>query len=72
MNLSDAANAQIDLFSTQQDNIRLMQVMDRINRIWGRGTLKSAAEGIRKGWGMKRERMSPCYTSNWKLVPVVG
>jgi DNA polymerase V len=31
---------------------------------------RSAAEGIRKTWQMKRERMSPGYTTDWKQVPV--
>ena len=72
INLSDAATSQMSLFSTARDNSRLMQVMDRINSIWGRGTLRSAAEGIEKGWKMKRERISPGYTTNWEQVPVVG
>jgi len=71
MDLADASVAQMNLFSTAKDNGKLMQVMDRINAIWGRGTLRSAAEGIEKGWKMKRERMSPCYTTDWGQVPVV-
>lgn len=71
INLTDAANVQMSLFSTAKDNRKLMQVMDRINTIWGRGTLRSAAEGIEKRWTMKRERMSPCYTTCWEQLPVV-
>jgi DNA polymerase V len=71
LNLTDAATSQMSLFSRNKDNTKLMQVMDRINSIWGRGTLRSAAEGIQKGWKMKRERMSPCYTTNWEQVTVV-
>jgi DNA polymerase V len=70
LNLTDAATEQMGLFSTVRDNTKLIQVMDRINGIWGRGTLRSAAEGIQKGWKMKRERMSPCYTTDWNEVPV--
>lgn len=72
LNLTDAKNRQMSLFSTAKDNTKLMQVMDRINAIWGRGTLRSAAEGIEKGWKMKRERMSPCYTTCWGQVPIVA
>jgi DNA polymerase V len=71
LSLSDAATAQMSLFSRSKDNGKLMAAMDRINGIWGRGTLRSAAEGIQKGWKMKRERMSPAYTTNWTQVPVV-
>ncbi len=70
LELTDRTQAQLNLFPTSQDNLRLMQTMDRINAIWGRGTLRSAAEGIRKTWQMKRERMSPGYTTDWKQVPV--
>jgi len=72
VDLVDAAGAQRDLFVSGKDNTKLMAVMDRINGIWGRGTLRSAAEGIEKGWKMKRERVSPGYTTCWGQVPVVG
>jgi DNA polymerase V len=72
LDLTDARTPQMNLFSTTKDNKKLMQVMDRINAIWGRGTLRSAAEGIEKGWKMKREKVSPGYTTDWEQVPVVG
>ena len=72
LNLSAAATAQADLFAAAPGNERLMQVMDRINAIWGRGTLRSAAEGIDKPWKMKRERMTQGYTSCWSQLPSVS
>lgn len=72
INLTDATHVQMGLFSGTKDNQRLMQVMDRVNAIWGRGTLRSAAEGVGKGWKMKRERMSPQYTTHWGQLPVVA
>ena len=71
LNLTDAATPQMALFSSARDNSRLMQAMDRINALWGRGTLRSAAEGIDKDWKMKRERMSPGYTTSWSELPQV-
>lgn len=71
MNLSDGGMPQKDMFSQVKDNSSLMGVMDRINAVWGRGTLRSAAEGIEKGWSMRRERMSPCYTTRWQEIPTV-
>jgi DNA polymerase V len=65
----------MNMLSTANDNTQLMQVMqvmDRINGIWGRRTLRSAAEGIEKDWKIKRERMSPAYTTSWEQVPMVG
>ncbi len=70
MELQDASLRQADLFSRAKDNNRLMQTMDRINRQWGKGTLRSAAEGIHKRWSMKRERMSPAYTTRWDQLPI--
>jgi DNA polymerase V len=70
IDLTDKANVQMSLLSSARDNSQLMGVMDRINAIWGRGTLRSAAEGIRKDWKMKRERVSPGYTTSWNQLPV--
>ena len=69
MNLRDAGTVQPDLFSKAKDNARLMQVMDHINAIWGRGTLHSGAEGVQKEWKMKREQKSPGYTTRWDQLP---
>lgn len=71
INLTDAKNRQKNLFSQSKDNTRLMEVIDQINATWGQGTLRSAAEGIEKRWKMKREWMSPSYTTNWEHLPVV-
>ncbi len=69
LHLSAAARAQASLLAISPDNSRLMETMDRINAIWGRGTLRSAAEGIDKRWRMKRERISPGYTTRWDQLP---
>jgi DNA polymerase V len=69
LNLGDAGTVQMSLFSKSKDNTRLMQVMDRINGVWGRGTLHSAAEGVEKEWKMKREMKSPGYTTRWDQLP---
>lgn len=44
---------------------KLMQAMDGINKVWGRGTIKSAAEGVNKPWRMKQLRKSHGYTTRW-------
>jgi DNA polymerase V len=71
LDLSDAATPQGCLFTGHRDNTTLMQVMDRVNRQWGRGTLKLAAEGVQQGWRMRRQRMSPAYTTSWNELPQV-
>ena len=70
MELIDAGVTQGDLFCQARDNTRVMQAMDRINRTWGKGTLRSGAEGINKRWQMKRARMSPAFTTRWDQIPV--
>ncbi len=70
MELIDAGTVQDDLFCQAKDTTRVMQAMDRINRTWGKGTLRSGAEGINKRWKMKRERMSPAFTTRWDQIPV--
>ena len=72
MDLSQAVKSQRDLFSITRNNDALMQVVDRINSTWGRGTMRSAAEGVSKSWSMKRERMSPKWTTRWDELPRAG
>ncbi len=65
LDLSPKAHAQMPLFTTTPDRTSLMRVMDQINTAYGRGTLRSAAEGMQQSWRMKRDRMSPAYTTQW-------
>uniref|UniRef100_UPI0024E1A3EB DUF4113 domain-containing protein n=1 Tax=Fluviibacter phosphoraccumulans TaxID=1751046 RepID=UPI0024E1A3EB len=49
----------------------LLQVLDEINGRYGRRTLQFAAEGIARSWTMRRERLSPGYTTRWEELPKV-
>ncbi len=53
---------------------RLLEVLDGVNGRWGRGTLRYLAEGGAGGqtWRMRRERLSPGYTTDWAGLPGVG
>ncbi len=69
LDLIDSDVVQADLF-TPQDHVRTnrsMEVMDNINRKFGRGTLGLGATGWRAKpqWGMRQENLSPAYTTNW-------
>lgn len=62
------------LFSDVTENAqsaRLMSLMDEINSKWGRGSIRVAAEAADHTWAMRRERKSPCYTTQWDQLPVV-
>ncbi|WP_296891798.1 Y-family DNA polymerase [Thiobacillus sp.] len=73
MDLYPAGQTQGVLFPTASPGRpALMEVIDRANARWGRGTLKLAAEGVIKPWQMKRERVSPAYTTRWDDLPRVS
>lgn len=46
----------------------LMQVMDSINAKMGSSTIGLAGQDIKRKWKMKRERLSPNYTTQWEDV----
>jgi DNA polymerase V len=48
-----------------------MMAMDSINRRWGRQTLRTGAQGYGRAWEMRRERLSPSYTTRWEDILVV-
>jgi DNA polymerase V len=73
MELRDAGVVQGQLFdAAPPDRPALMQVIDRANAQWGRGTLRLASEGVKKSWQMRRERVSPAYTTRWEDLPRVN
>ncbi len=47
----------------------LMGALDRVNRRFGRGALRFAGEGFRKGWRTRFSRRSPGYTTRWSDLP---
>lgn len=49
----------------------IMHAVDHVNRVWGRGTLRTAAEGIAKGWRMNREHLSKRFTTEVNELLVV-
>mgnify|MGYP000523304340 CR=1 FL=1 len=49
---------------------RLMHTLDSVNRRSGRGTMRFASEGVDHRWRMKREKVSPAYTTQWEELPV--
>ena len=63
------ANQQFSLFVPAETangrNERLMATLDAINGRYGRGSLRLAAEGVTKGWQMRRGNLSPLYTTAW-------
>ena len=69
----DIDTYQVGLFDKPLDrknSRQLMDVVDSINHS-GRGKVFFARQGVKKDWAMKREHLSPAYTTHWNgLVKV--
>ena len=77
MDLQPATRQQLtlDLDADMPENrIRLMQAMDQINRRYGRGSLvlgSAGGIGALPVWGMKQERLSSGFTTDWRGLVTV-
>ncbi|MBC5068455.1 Y-family DNA polymerase [Klebsiella quasipneumoniae] len=66
--------AQLNLFddnAPRRGSEKLMEVLDHLNAKGGRGTLYFAGQGIQAAWQMKREMLSPRYTTRYNDLLVV-
>ena len=59
-----------DEVSTRSNSQQLMSVLDTINQS-GAGKVFFAGQGTKKDWSMKREHLSPAYTTRWDQLPRV-
>ncbi|WP_036966816.1 DUF4113 domain-containing protein [Providencia alcalifaciens] len=69
---TDSDVTQFDMFSTQKpfkNGDELMKTLDTINNS-GLGKVWFAAKGSDSGYQMKREMLSPAYTTNFNELPV--
>lgn len=65
--------AQLNLFDENRpyaNSAALMETIDRLNTS-GKGSVWFAGQGIEKNWAMKREMLSPAYTTRYSDLPVV-
>jgi DNA polymerase V len=70
--LYDQNVVQEDLFVPQASGARskLMATLDGINKS-RHGKVFLGAQGIKQGWGMHRQYLSPSYTTQWLDIPKV-
>lgn len=64
--------AQLNLFDSNAPRLnseRLMAVLDELNTGKGKGTIYFAGQGIQQPWQMKREMLSPRYTTRCADLP---
>jgi len=59
-----------DEYKPQPNSEALMRVLDGLNQS-GKANLFFAGQGIEKSWAMKREMLSPAYTTRFTDLPVV-
>lgn len=58
---------------TDRDRSLLMKAMDSVNSRWGKGTVKVGSGKVGEAprdWGMKQDRKTPGYTTEWNDMPV--
>lgn len=66
--------AQLNLFDDhvpRKNSAKLMDVPDQLNTKDGRGTLYFAGQGVQQQWVMKRDMLSPRYTTRFSDLLIV-
>ena len=60
-----------NIFDTidREKHKNLMTVLDRVNNLYGRNTLKFAVMGDGSKWKIKQERLTPCYSTRMLDFP---
>lgn len=73
LDIGPASVVQKDLFEAETESVseRLMHTLDHINSRYGRDTLKVASAAGLQRWAMRREKLSPCYTTRWDETPIL-
>lgn len=71
MDLQRADQYQPDLFQRDCDKRELMSCLDAVNQRYGRDTMFLASQGIEKKFQMRREFLSPRYTTKVSDFPKV-
>ena len=73
--LCPVSRVPVDLFSgfDEPETARaknLMATLDEINARMGRGTIRSAGEGLQKSWAMRSGNKSRAFTTDWRELAV--
>lgn len=71
LDISEAKPMQTDLFFQSADRPELMACLDSINSRYGRDTLHIAGQGIQQKFSMRRELLSPRYTTRLSDIPLI-
>ncbi len=64
--LVQSNEVQQSLFHNRRDkDERISSSIDQINQAFGSDTIRYAVQGENESWSIKREKLSPSYTTNW-------
>lgn len=65
-NLTPEGHVQLSLFASRDisKSNSIMRTLDTLNNRYGRNALQYAAQGYSTAWKLKRERLSPSYTTS--------
>lgn len=68
--LSDADTVQQDLFADEKPktSAKVYAVMDKLNKRLGKRTVFHLSEGTEQSWFMRRDHLSPHYTTDWDAL----
>ena len=74
--LSQKSQLQFNLFDRVSEKEleqteQLMTVINQVNKKYGSHALRLAAEGYSQPWCARREKRSPCYTTQWSDLAFV-
>ncbi|MEC9375794.1 MAG: Y-family DNA polymerase [Pseudomonadota bacterium] len=71
--LVDRKHRQLDMLCAGQSSKtdKLMNVIDKLNKWEGKGTVFLGAQGTNKPWYMRQNFTSPQYTTKWQDIPIV-
>ena len=70
--IEPSGKSQFDLFYGEDPRRKaIMESVDFINNKYGRHTIHNMAKRNSSSWQMKRNYLSPKYTTSWKELPVI-
>lgn len=71
IDLCPKTSAQYDLFNAPKSDPNVMKIFDSLNNRYGRDVLYIAAQGSDQHWTMRRQFLSPQYTTRWSDIPMI-
>ena len=71
IDINNTGLRQPDLFEQGTNSEKVMNCLDTINAKYGRGTIHLAAQGLVPKYAMRRQLLSPQFTTRWSDIPKV-